>query len=112
MKHIRDIFKSNYFFNKGFNNPGPLESGAPDAAFKFPQRLMPTWEFCGSIPGIIGALLLASAWPIGRYGWLAFLLSNLAWIVFSVRNRYRLMLYQQLAFLFCSSLGIYNNFLR
>lgn len=57
--------------------------------------------------GMIGALLLAlPGFP--AWGFVAFLLSNLGWLVFSAANRHRALFVQQLVFLACSLLGLWN----
>lgn len=74
------------------------------------QGLEFDWELWGALPGVLGAFLLASGLTVGRYGWIAFLVSNLAWIVFSVRHNLRKLLMQQIVFMASSCLGIFNTF--
>ena len=57
--------------------------------------------------GMAGALLLAMpSFPAWGFG--AFLVSNLGWLVFSVANRHWTLFVQQLVFLGCSLLGLWN----
>ena len=65
-------------------------------------------EWAGSILGLLGALLLATHSRVSRYGWLAFLVANIAMIGFALDiGRYGLLL-QQVGFLATSSLGLYR----
>jgi hypothetical protein len=65
-------------------------------------------QWMGSALGITGALLLAMNTPWSAYGWVSFLLSNFAWILFAYRNRVWSMLVMQLVFTGTSVLGIYR----
>lgn len=57
--------------------------------------------------GMAGALLLAlPSFPAWGFG--AFLVSNLGWLVFSVANRHWTLFVQQLVFMACSLLGLWN----
>ena len=69
-------------------------------------------EWMGSALGIAGALILAMHTKWSAYGWIIFLLSNFAWIVFAYRTRLRSMLVMQLVFTGTSVLGIYQWILR
>lgn len=56
-------------------------------------------EWTGSLSGLAGAVLLATHSRISRYGWLAFLVANLAMIGFALSiHRYGLFI-QQLGFM-------------
>ena len=65
-------------------------------------------QWLGSALGIIGALLLALKTPWSPYGWVSFLLSNFAWIIFAYRQHVWSMLVMQLVFTGTSVLGIYR----
>lgn len=67
-------------------------------------------ESLGAFFGITGSLLLALGVPISRYGWLAFLMSNLAWIIFALLFRFRKLLVQSLFFTVTTLVGILNSF--
>lgn len=57
--------------------------------------------------GMTGALLLAMP-SFPAWGFAAFLVSNLGWLVFSAANRHWTLFVQQLVFLACSLLGLWN----
>jgi hypothetical protein len=65
-------------------------------------------QWMGSALGIVGALLLALNTPWSAYGWISFLLSNFAWILFAYRKQLWSMLVMQLVFTGTSVLGIYQ----
>ena len=65
-------------------------------------------EWTGTATGLLGAFLLATHSRFSRYGWLAFLLANVAMIGFAWQiEKYGLLL-QQLGFLATSILGIHR----
>jgi nicotinamide riboside transporter PnuC len=65
-------------------------------------------EWIGCVAGLLGAFLLATNTHISRYGWLAFIVANIALIAFSIDiGRFGLLL-QQLGFTATSLLGIYR----
>ena len=65
-------------------------------------------EWAGSLTGLAGAFLLATHSRVSRYGWLAFLVANLAMLGFALGiQRYGLFV-QQLGFMGTSLLGIYR----
>lgn len=57
--------------------------------------------------GMAGALLLAMP-SFPAWGFAAFLVSNLGWLLFSAANRHWTLFVQQLVFLACSLLGLWN----
>ena len=61
----------------------------------------------GSVFGVLGALLLAMP-ALPGWGFGAFLVSNLAWLVASARQRLWPLHLQQWVFLACSLLGLWN----
>lgn len=65
-------------------------------------------EWVGSLSGLAGAFLLATHSRVSRYGWLAFLIANLAMLGFALGiQRYGLFM-QQLGFMGTSLLGIHR----
>ena len=57
--------------------------------------------------GVLGALLLAMP-ALPGWGFGAFAISNVAWLIVSARNRQRALHAQQWVFLLCSLLGLWN----
>lgn len=74
------------------------------------QSLVTTAETWGAGLGIAGALLLALSLPQSRWGWVLFLGSNVAWLVFSGAFGHRKLFLQTTVFTATSLLGIANNF--
>jgi hypothetical protein len=74
-----------------------------------PTLLSPLMEWTGSIAGLLGAFLLASHSRISKFGWIAFLVANLAMICFAWMINANGLLFQQLGFSFTSCLGIYRS---
>ncbi len=64
------------------------------------------FEWTGSIFGLLGAFLLATHTSVSRYGWVAFLLANLATLAFAVSIGAYGLLVQQVGFTVSSVLGI------
>ena len=60
-----------------------------------------------SLFGILGALLLAMP-ALPAWGFGAFLVSNVAWLMFARRHRFGLLQAQQWVLLACSLLGLWN----
>lgn len=67
-------------------------------------------ESWGANFGVIGALLLSTAVPASKWGWVLFLGSNAAWLVFALALRYRKLLLQTCVFTLSSIFGIANTF--
>lgn len=65
-------------------------------------------EWTGSALGLVGALLLALNLPISKYGFVAFLVSNLFWIAFALRIKAWGLLCMQLGFTLTSVAGIWR----
>lgn len=63
-------------------------------------------EWTGSVMGLIGAFLLALNTQISGWGFVAFLVSNLFWIVFALRQKAWGLLTMQAGFTASSVLGI------
>ena len=70
-------------------------------------KAVATIETMAALFGMAGALLLAMpAMPAWGFG--AFLVSNIGWLQFSAAHGYRRFFVQQLVFLACSLLGLWN----
>ena len=67
-------------------------------------------EWSGAILGLVGSLLLALKLDISGYGFVAFLVSNVCWLYFGVKNRTWGLVTMQLGFTATSLMGIYNWF--
>lgn len=66
-------------------------------------------EWIGSLSSLLGAFLIATHSEFSQYGWIAFIIANLALITFSVAiKRYGLLL-QQVGFTVTSLLGLYHS---
>lgn len=65
-------------------------------------------EWLASLIGLLGALLLALHNEISGWGFVAFLLSNILWIVWGVRKRAHGLLTMQIGFTVTSLMGIIN----
>lgn len=68
-------------------------------------------EWSGALVALLGALLLALNTQISRWGWLAFLASNLLMIAFAVDLQRSGMTLMHSGFLLTSVLGIYRSFI-
>lgn len=64
-------------------------------------------ETAAAVFGMLGAMLLATAYPPGL-GFGAFLVSNVAWLAFSASHRHWRMFAQQVVFLLTSIVGLWN----
>lgn len=65
-----------------------------------------TMDWLGSTLGLAGAALLAANTTGSEYGWLLFLLSNAAWIIYGVKNKTWSLVTMQVGFTGTSMLGI------
>ena len=65
-------------------------------------------EWFGSIAGVTGAALLAVNMPWSGYGWLLFLASNTAWILYAFMERVSSMFLMQLVFTGTSLIGVFR----
>ena len=63
-------------------------------------------EWLAAALGIFGALWLASGWGDPLYGWVAFFLSNLAWIAFARCHGHGGLGFQHVACMASSVIGI------
>lgn len=70
------------------------------------------FEWAGCIFGVAGALLLALNNRYSGYGFVAFLASNAAWILYGILNGAYGMVTMQAVFTFTSLLGIWRWVLR
>lgn len=68
------------------------------------------YEWSGCALGLLGALLLASNTRHSRWGWIAFLASNGAWIAYSLLVDAHGLLLQQAGFTLSSLLGVHRWF--
>lgn len=68
-------------------------------------------DHIGSATALAGAALLASNFDFAQLGWLLFLASNVAWIVYGLKTHQRPLVVMQLGFTGTSFLGIFNNLL-
>jgi len=67
-------------------------------------------DWLGSILALMGAFLLATNSRFSAYGWIFFLLSNTAWIIFSIREDNAPLLLMNIGFTLTSLLGLYRCF--
>ena len=65
-------------------------------------------EWAGCVLGILGSLLLATNSRVSAWGFVAFLLSNVAWIVFALAEGKSGLLIQQVCFTGTSFLGLWQ----
>lgn len=65
------------------------------------------WVACGF--ALAGSLLLAVRCRVSAWGWVSFLLSNLAWIVYAIATGTSSLLAQNLGFTLTSLIGIYRH---
>lgn len=63
-------------------------------------------DWIGSALGLAGAALLAANTTGSEYGWLLFLLSNVAWIVYGIGEKTWSLVTMQVGFTGTSMLGI------
>lgn len=63
-------------------------------------------EWIGSVAGLIGAALLASNTRASPNGWFAFIVANIAMIVFALDIEANGLLLQQLGFMATSAVGM------
>jgi hypothetical protein len=68
---------------------------------------MSDWaQWTGCALGLLGAFLLATNSRYSRWGWIAFLLSNGAWIAYSLLVSANGLLLQQVGFTITSLIGV------
>src|SRR6476660_421223 len=67
-------------------------------------------DWCGSALGLLGAYTLAFRLRVSRYGWIAFFVANLAYIVMARQLGVFGLLAQQIGFMGSSAIGIYRHF--
>ena len=66
-------------------------------------------EVAGAFTGIAGSWLVALQDHRSRYGFLAYLVSNVAWVVFAAWHAHWFLLVQNLAFTGSSLLGLWRG---
>ncbi|HDR9103598.1 TPA: hypothetical protein QDB04_000318 [Burkholderia vietnamiensis] len=69
-------------------------------------------EWAGAILGLLGSLLLALKLDISGWGFAAFLVSNLFWLAYGIKNRAWGLVTMQLGYSITSVMGIYNWFIK
>jgi nicotinamide riboside transporter PnuC len=67
-------------------------------------------ERLGAAFGIAGALLLALNTPDSKWGWVLFVISNMAWIAFSLKKQCYGLFVQQCVFTATSLIGLVRYF--
>ena len=65
-------------------------------------------EWAGCILGVLGSGLVATKSRVSAWGFVAFLLSNVAWIVFAIVEGKHGLLVQQVCFTATSLLGLWQ----
>lgn len=88
-------------------NPGGCCSSDPRALKTAVPALVLAVSVLASVFGVLGALLLAMP-ALPAWGFAAFLVSNVAWLVASAWQRQWPLHAQQWVFLACSLLGLWN----
>jgi hypothetical protein len=63
-------------------------------------------EWAGCILGLLGAVLLAVNCRVSRWGWVAYLLSNAAWIGYSIHAGANGLLLQQVFLIITNIVGL------
>ena len=66
------------------------------------------FEWAGAFLGLVGAGLLASNTSLSKYGWIAFLIANIAMIIFSIKINAWGLCAQQVGFMGTSLFGLYR----
>lgn len=72
------------------------------------ERTVNAVGWIGSLFGLIGSLLLALNMPISGLGFLAYLVSNVAWLYHGFTTRTWSMCVMQIGFTATSFLGVFN----
>lgn len=72
--------------------------------------LLRALEWAGCVLGLAGAFVLATNTSVSRYGWIVFLLANMAMIGFARGIRANGLLLQQVGFMGTSLLGLVRAF--
>lgn len=65
-------------------------------------------EIGGAINGVAGAWMLAIRFRYSSYGWIAYLLSNMFWLVFAISIDRKWLLIQTICFTGSSLVGVWN----
>lgn len=69
-------------------------------------------ELVSALTGMLGALLLATRSKYAGWAFVAWLISNVGWIVFGAGNQHWFFILQQLVFTVTSLIGIWNWLVR
>ena len=67
-------------------------------------------QWLGCFTGLLGAFLLALNLPLSRWGFLAYFLSNLSWIVYGLLAGLPALVLMQVGFLVTTFIGFYRWF--
>jgi hypothetical protein len=62
----------------------------------------------GSVTGLLGSLILALNTSFSGWGFVAFLLSNAAWLTYGIKTRTWSMVAMQIGFTATSTLGVWR----
>ena len=65
-------------------------------------------EIVGAINGMAGAWLIALRFKYSRWGWIAYLISNICWVAFAADIHRNWLLIQMIGFTFSSVVGVWN----
>lgn len=68
-------------------------------------------EVAGAANGLLGAWLLAFKTPYAKFGWVAYLISNVFWLAFALILARQWMLVQTVGFTVSSVVGLWNHVL-
>ena len=66
-------------------------------------------EWVASVSGLLGAFLLATHSDLSKYGWVAYLIANIAMIFFAFSIKANALLIQQFGFMLTTAWGIYKS---
>lgn len=69
-------------------------------------------QWLGCLTGLAGATLLALNLPLSRWGFVAYFISNLAWIAYGLLAAVPALVLMQLGFLLTTLMGFYRWFRR
>jgi hypothetical protein len=71
-------------------------------------HLMNVAEAAGAVSALVGAWLLALRLPYSHWGWVAYLVSNMCWLVFAILIGRWWLLLQTMGFIISSLVGVWN----
>lgn len=73
---------------------------------------MQTVEWISAVCGLLGSLLLASRVRLAGLGFVAYLVSNIGWLIFSFSGGHWGLFWQQTGFTLVSAFGIWTWLIR